>query len=168
MSGVSDCGDLRGANAQSSRGFNYTESSTWNQTGPFELGAEAYLYGNGDTGLYALDTVTLQSAFGSDGDTTLKGQTVAGIASANFWLGSLGLGTSASTFTAKDTSIASFLVSMKEQNLSTSLSYGYTAGQSYGELCILSLFICMLSETQPRLVSLEASSSVATTKHVFL
>jgi len=131
MSGVSNCGDLRGANAASSRGFKYMDSSTWNQTGPFQLAAEQYLYGSEDSGLYALDSVTLGSALDNDSEATAKGQTIAGIASANFWLGSIGLGTSAGTFTAKDSSVPSLLVSMKEQNLTTSLSFGYTAGQAY-------------------------------------
>lgn len=136
MSGVSDCGDLRGANDASSRGFKYTDSSSWNQTGIFQLAAEQYLYGSADSGLYALDTFTLASALDPNAEATLDSQTVAGIASPNFWLGSLGLGTSAGTFNAKGTSNPSLLVSMKDQNLTTSLSYGYTAGQAYGK-CIV-------------------------------
>lgn len=132
MSGVSDCGDLRGANDPSNRGFKYTDSSSWNQTGIFQLAAEQYLYGTADSGLYALDTVILESALDSEEKAILDGQTVAGIASSNFWLGSLGLGTSAGTFNAKGSSNPSLLVSMKEQNLTTSLSYSYTAGQAYG------------------------------------
>lgn len=151
MTGVSNCGDLRGADDASKRGFKYTDSSSWNQTGVFQLAAEQYLYGAADPGLYALDTVTLDSALDSNADATLNGQTVAAISSMNFWLGSLGLGTSAGTFNTKGASNPSLLVAMKEQNLTTSLSYGYTAGQAYGRCfvikgCIGILMKCSISK----------------------
>ena len=84
MSGVSDCGDLRGANDPSNRGFKYTDSSSWNQTGIFQLAAEQYLYGTADSRLYALDTVILESALDSEEKAILDGQTVAGIASSHY------------------------------------------------------------------------------------
>lgn len=136
LSDIDDCGDLRGANDigdTPSRGFNYTSSETWNQTGIFALQAEEYLYGPDDTALFGLETVSLSKLPGGSPATTLTDQIVAGVATGNAWLGRLGLGARPASFNKQGTSIPSLLVSLKEKRLIPSLSYGYTAGQSYGE-----------------------------------
>lgn len=132
---VDDCGNLRGADdfkGSPSRGFNDSASSTWNQTDIYVLQAEEYLYGSGDTGLFGWDTVSLSKLPNSAASVTLEGQIVAGIATVNAWLGRFGPGARPTSFDDQETSTPSLLVALKEQNLTTSLSYGYTAGQSYG------------------------------------
>jgi hypothetical protein len=88
--------------------------------------ADQNLFGEDNRGLYGQDTVIL-----SDGDK-LPQQLVAGISTADFWFGVLGLGSQPSSFSVESTNITSFLTSMKNKNLAPSLSYGYTAGAAYG------------------------------------
>lgn len=130
--GVSNCGDLRGVDDASNRGYLYNESDTWNQLAgdPYVLSTEQNLFG-AITGWYGTDTVSVGTKSDAYAAPKLDKQTIAGIAQTDFWLGSLGLGTSPGKF-GNGASIPSLLASMRAQNLTTSLSYGYTAGQSYG------------------------------------
>lgn len=136
LSGVSACGDLRGINSfqgAPSRGYLYNTSNTWSQigTGIFDLSNN--LFGDGDVGLYGTDDVALGVLPGAEYGPVISDQIIAGIATEDFWLGSIGLGTSPGAFAGQSGSTPSLLVAMKNQNLTTSLSYGYTAGQSYGK-----------------------------------
>jgi hypothetical protein len=123
-----DCGALRGVEATSgpeSLGFEANSSRTWDTVGIYSLAAEQNLYGTSDTGLYGFDTVAI------DADHRLQKQVVAGISTADFWFGSLGLGNAASSFSVEATNSRSLLASMKNESLSASVSYGYTAGAWY-------------------------------------
>ena len=130
---LEECGDMRGANA--GRGFDYEASSSWKPFGPYTLSSSSStdetLYGGIDTGLYALDSVGLGTGDSGAYTPISQAQVVAGINTENFWLGSVGLGTSPHSF-SDGAGHPSLLVSMKEQNLVSSLSYSYTAGRSYG------------------------------------
>jgi hypothetical protein len=132
LSSLPTCGQLRGVddyNGQSSRGFQYNGSSSWNLIGIYTLAAEQNLFGSEDSGLYGLDTITLEATNGTT--TSVTGQTVAGISTADYWLGSLGLGTSTANFTTQDNNIPSLLDSLKQKGIIPSLSFGYAAGAAY-------------------------------------
>ncbi|GAB1743882.1 hypothetical protein NU219Hw_g933t1 [Hortaea werneckii] len=137
MSDVSDCGDRRGVNAingTASLGFQTNVSSTWESIGIYKLEAEQTLFGNDNDALYGLDTV-LMSLIDNSGRNSSSGkldsQTVAGFATGDFWLGSLGLGSAQANFTTENENIPSLITSLKSKNLTGSASFGYAAGASY-------------------------------------
>ncbi|KAK4508215.1 hypothetical protein PRZ48_001953 [Zasmidium cellare] len=112
LSGVSNCGDLRGVNSfdgTASRGFQTNSSSTWETTGIYQLTIDDPVFNTTDTALYGQDTVALSTTMGSNG-SEVSSQTIAGISSANYWLGSLGLGISAANFSTSSNSTPSSLV----------------------------------------------------------
>lgn len=126
-----DCGASRGVQAESgpgSLGFLTNNTKTWDQIGLYQLGSEQNLYGQNESGLYGRDTVGYggyKSAY------QLPEQLVAGIATQDFWIGSLGLGYHASQFDVVSSNISSLLPAMKNSSFAPSISYGYTAGASY-------------------------------------
>ncbi|KAK5136863.1 hypothetical protein LTR08_001785 [Meristemomyces frigidus] len=131
MANVSNCGDLRGVN-DATRGFQTNSSSSWETIGIYGLSTEQPLFGSSNDGLYGLDTVASQSVKpGSIVSHDLSSQTVAGISSADFWLGSLGLGTATGNFTVQNENIPSMLDTLYNQSLIPSLSFGYAAGAGY-------------------------------------
>ena len=140
LANIADCGTLRGVNdfnGQPSRGFETNASSTWDLIGIYELATEQNLWGTtGNPGFYGLDTVSLQS-YPSGRSADLSSQTVAGVSTANVWLGSLGLGSGDAHFDIKKESIPSLLDSMKSQNFTPSLSFGYTAGAFYCKVLVV-------------------------------
>lgn len=107
------------------QGFQTNESTSWVQIGIYELGFEANLYGDGDAGLYGQDTVTIGST------PAIQNQTIAGIATSNFWLGSLGLGIQPPQFDVVKQDIPTVLSTLQTQNDTPSVAYGYNAGASY-------------------------------------
>ena len=118
-------------NGVASKGFQTNASSTWETVGIYQLATEQNLWGaSDDLGLYGLDSMSLGS-FQPGDNASLSSQTIAGVATADVWLGSLGLGTAVAKYTIGDHSIPSMLDSMKTQNFTPSLSFGYTAGASY-------------------------------------
>lgn len=126
-----NCGHSRGvvaAEGAQRQGFLSNESSTWDPLGIYQLGAEQNLFAS-DNGLYGLDTILV----GDGGSHPIVDQIVAGIASPNFWLGSLGLGRQASEFSVVSNNTPSLLSSMKALNLTPSLSFGYATGASYSK-----------------------------------
>lgn len=134
LENIADCGTLRGVNnfdGQPSRGFETNASSTWDLVGIYDLATEQNLWGTtGNPGYYGFDTVLLEQ-YQSDVDAKLKSQTVAGVATANVWLGSLGLGTADANFDVEAKSNPSLMSAMYTQNYTSGLSFGYTAGASY-------------------------------------
>ncbi|KAK5119346.1 hypothetical protein LTR85_007702 [Meristemomyces frigidus] len=138
LANVSDCGDLRGVNDVNnapSSGFQTNASSSWQTIGIYELSTEQALFGTGDDGLYGRDTLMLDllstSTSSANQSQNLSSQTIAGVATADFWLGSLGLGTATGNFTVQSENIPSLLDTLKSQGLIPSLSFGYTAGAVY-------------------------------------
>lgn len=130
LSGLSDCGDLRGVQDSSSRGFVTSSSTTWTTIGIYELHAAADWFGDGINALYGMDTVIIESTTERN-QTSFQAQTIAGVASTDYWLGSVGLGIESAEFSTKAESIPSLLTSMKRANAIPSLSFGYTAGAYY-------------------------------------
>jgi hypothetical protein len=131
---IQNCGILRGVddfNGETSRGFQTNESSTWDLLGIYNLATEQNLWGpTGNPGQYGLDTVSFGTTQGGQ-DIELEGQAIAGVATANVWLGSLGLGTASLNFDVHPEDILSPLSSLRNANYTPSLSFGYTAGASY-------------------------------------
>ena len=134
LSNIADCGNLRGVDSFEgvvSRGFETNASSTWDLIGIYELATEQNLWGpTAAQGYYGLDTVSIKS--GTSGKSVdLASRTVAGVATADVWLGSFGLGAASANFTVEDKNTPSFLDAMKSQNITPSVSFGYTAGAVY-------------------------------------
>jgi len=130
-----DCPTLRGYV------FNTTDSSTWAlqnpechtaQTAFFELPTwpEASLRNySQDFCEFGFDTITLGWQ-GSDAPT-LKNQLVAGFATKDFYLGSLGLTPRITNTTNFTTAAQGLLGTLRSQKIIPSASYGYTAGAYY-------------------------------------
>ena len=122
-----DCAALRGGQLIPNR------SSTWkynsaNVNGTFTLGLETNLgySGNGD---YGYDTVVLGYQ-GSNGPS-LEQQTIAGIATKEFYLGIFGLNPRSTNFSTFDDPVPSYMATLKSRSMIPSLSWSYTAGNQY-------------------------------------
>ena len=103
--------------------FNYTNSSSWQGLGPYELGFDTNLGISGGAD-YGYDEIALNQQVVS------PGQIVGILNSTEFWTGYLGLGVEATDFT--DTDRLTFLSSLvQNQSVIPSHSYGYTAGAYY-------------------------------------
>ena len=108
--------------------FNPDTSSTWSQYGFFALGAEVNL-GSTSSGRYGNDTVGL--GIQGSGGPSLPDQIVAAFSTDDFYLGFLGVNPAATNFSLQEQGKASYLTTLKNQNLIPSLSFGYTAGNKY-------------------------------------
>lgn len=126
-----NCNDERGGI------FNYNESpKNWITKGNFtlDISANLGLGGNGDGGTFGYDTLAIPTANGAS--VTLDQQLLSGVATKDFFVGSLGLSSRPISFESQvkgqppDTR-QSLITSLKDKNLIPSLSYGYTAGASY-------------------------------------
>ena len=122
----SNCADMRGGL------FNVNASSTWTDKGIYALGVELNLpdydgvYDNGDYGFDALGLGPIDSP-----SVNFKSQTISGIATKDFFLGSLGVNSHNTNFSSFKDSQIPLLTSLKESNTTKSLSFGYTAGARY-------------------------------------
>lgn len=126
------CANSRGVgtvNRTQSPGFLANESTSWDQIGLYQLPTEENLFGTGNNGLYGLDTLALSDSY----SVSFHNWTVAGIATPDFWVGTLGLGSESSNFSVLESSVPSLLYSMRASGQIPSLSYGYAAGASYSE-----------------------------------
>jgi Eukaryotic aspartyl protease len=132
----SNCETLRGGqpfNGQPAAGFLTNASSTWQEAGLYNIQLEANLGIDGVAGLFGDDTVGVNNGNGSANGVSLAGQPVAGIAAKSFFLGYLGLGITRPSFSSAANAQNTFLTNLWMDNLIPSLSYGYTAGASYGD-----------------------------------
>jgi hypothetical protein len=124
----SDCSTQRG------RFFNYSSSTSWLPntanitTTIYALELESDL-GYTGKGRYGFDTITL--GFPGSGGPSLENQTVASIATKDFYMGLFGLKPQASNFTTLTDSVPSFLQNLKNRSMIPSKSWGYTAGNQY-------------------------------------
>lgn len=120
---VQDCTKARG------RLFTYNDSSTWQETGFYEL--EPWLemrVGQEGPGYFGWDDITL----GWQGDNlpTIKNQSVVGITTSDFWLGSLSLNPRPVNFTDYNNPEPSLMQVLRNKTDEPipSLSWSYTAG----------------------------------------
>ncbi|KAI9808897.1 MAG: hypothetical protein M1826_004027 [Phylliscum demangeonii] len=120
----SNCGALRGAT------FSLNRSSTWSDLGLYQLppGTPADALGYHGNAHCGRDTVTL--GWQGDGLPTLP-QIVAGIATKDFYLGSLGLSPHAVNFTTFNDPQPSMLYLLRNRSQIASRAWGYTAGAYY-------------------------------------
>ena len=100
--------------------FTCNESQTWNEYPVLNNAA-----------FFGLDTVRLTTQAEITSSVKVDRQVVTAIASEEIELGSFGIGPS-SRFSRGRPDEVGLLSSLKNQELVPSLSYGYTAGQSYG------------------------------------
>lgn len=123
-----DCSTERG------RFFNYSASMSWVPntsnitTTIYDLDLESDL-GYTGKGRYGFDNITLGYVGG--GGPTLANQTVASIATKEFFLGEFGLKPQASNFTSLTDPIPSFMQNLRSQDMIPSVSWAYTAGNKY-------------------------------------
>ena len=120
------CPDLRGGI------FTPNQSSTWSTQGLSNGGLyslytfEESLLGYGGNAYYGYDSITL--GWQGSGLSTLSHQIVAGIATTDFYIGSLGLSPIPMNFTTYNDPQPSMLKTLKNESLIPSLSWAYTAG----------------------------------------
>lgn len=121
----SNCTQARGG------AYDSTKSSHWTSKNIFPLNLEVNLglIHNSDNGAYGYDELSIATENG--GNVTLNQQLLSGVATKDFFLGSLGLSSTPITFDDPPDVRQSLLTSLKNASLIPSLSYGYTAGASY-------------------------------------
>jgi Eukaryotic aspartyl protease len=126
----STCSTSRG------RFYSNTASTSWipNEsnitTTIYDLTLESNL-GFAGKGRYGFDNVTLGYLGG--GGPSLANQTVASIATKDFYMGLFGVKPQASNFTSLTDPIPSFMQNLRTKNMIPSLSWAYTAGNKYRE-----------------------------------
>ena len=108
--------------------FNPNTSSTWSQYGFYALGAEQNL-GPSGSARYGNDTVGL--GIQGSGGPSLPHQIVGALSTEIFYLGFFGVNPASTNFTQQEQGEASYMTTLKDQNLIPSLSFGYTAGNQY-------------------------------------
>jgi hypothetical protein len=132
------CGKSRGVGefeGTQGSGYQHNASSSWENIGTYNLPVQAGLFNDDQAGLYGTDSVSLHN---STGALYLTGQSVAGIVTKDFWLGSFGIAKRAANFSTEKTIVPSLLEELKAQNLTPSASFGLDVGASYGKYCMLS------------------------------
>jgi hypothetical protein len=134
----SDCATLRG------RFYNNSASTSWDPntsnitTTIYDLDLESDL-GYSGKGRYGFDNITLGYLGG--GGPTLANQTVASIATKDFYMGVFGLKPQASNFTSLTDPIPSFMQNLRTQSIIPSLTWAYTAGNQYREQNSINMYI---------------------------
>lgn len=121
---VADCEKSRGFLFNSNESLTYTSNSIFT----FELEDNLGLDTSGDAGF---DTVTLGWQASSSQNTSLGHSIVFGIAATQYWLGEFGLNPRPTNFTTFTDPQPAFLEQLYAQNVTPSLTYGYTAGNQY-------------------------------------
>ena len=109
--------------------FNQTQSSTWNDLGPFTL-ALAQNLGHNESGAFGLDTISLGLS-NATGGPILDSQIIAGIETERWYTGVFGLQQQPMNLTDFAQPQQSFLSALRSRNLIPSLSWAYTAGAHY-------------------------------------
>lgn len=128
---TSDCGASRGAgdfqDVQSS-GFQKNASTSWSETGIYALPVQDGLFEDDQNGLYGSDVVSIRN--GSE-SVEVAEQSVVGLATKDFWLGSLGIAQRASNFTVEKTIVSGLVDTLKRENITPSASFGLDVGAWY-------------------------------------
>ena len=111
-----------------SSGFQKNASTSWSETGIYALPVQDGLFDDDQNGLYGTDIVGIRNGSGS---VEAADQSVVGLATKDFWLGSLGIAQRASNFTVEKTIVASLVDTLKRENITPSASSGLDVGASY-------------------------------------
>ena len=88
--------------------------------------------GYSDNATYGLDTLALGLS-NATGSPQIQSQVIAAFATDDYYVGLFGLGHQGVNFSEYRNPYATFLTTLKEQNMIPSLSWGYTAGAIYRE-----------------------------------
>lgn len=118
------------ANGTHPQGLETSLSNSWDLIGIYDLVLTKDLAQENETGLYGMTTVSQAR------NLSVKRQTVAGIATSDFWLGHLGLAHGVMMYHLLNGPAAStngLLLNLIDRI--PSMSFGYTAGASYGKMC---------------------------------
>lgn len=138
------CAANRGVEMYQSRqysGFQRDRTEQWRQIGIYGLPPIPYFDEHPDPNLNAsYGTVTVGLGPTSKDSHTLAEQTVAGVKTRNFFMGSFGLGVDPVDFGA-ESPVQPFLYNFRQFNQIPSLSYGYTAGAHYRK-CSFPITVC--------------------------
>lgn len=119
------CDQLRGGL------FNYAKSESWKSRGNYSLGLELNLGSDYNvSGLYGRDKVALGFSSAA-GEASLESQTIAGIATLDYYVGLFGLGQQPTNLSTYVNPQPSFLTNLRTKNMISSLSWSYTAGAPY-------------------------------------
>lgn len=86
------------------------------------------MFDDDQNGLYGTDVVSMNNGTGS---VEIAEQSVVGLATKDFWLGSLGIAQRASNFTVERTIVPSLVDGLKAENIMPSASFGLDVGASY-------------------------------------
>ena len=115
--------------------FDNTTSSTYSYRNIYPLAVEDYL-GLNTSAVFGNDTITL--GIQGSGGPTLENQIVGGLADAGggaFWLGQFGINPKSTNFSLDPNDLnngqPSYMSNLKTQGKIPSLSFGYTAGNTY-------------------------------------
>ncbi|KAH0562683.1 hypothetical protein GP486_002640 [Trichoglossum hirsutum] len=120
----SDCPSLRGFT------FQTNSSRSWTDAGLFQLPLHSLtLLGYSGNAKFGLDNLTL--GWQGQGGPELNHQVVGGIATKDFFVGSLGINARAVNFTDFNYPNASLLGTLRAENKIKGTSFGYTAGAPY-------------------------------------
>ncbi|PVI06037.1 acid protease, partial [Periconia macrospinosa] len=128
-----DCPEQRGAgilNSAQSRGFQSGISKSWSDIGMYEVNLEKNLNYTGN-GIYGHDTVSLGPASAGENSLSIEKQVVVGVASLDYFMGHIPLGTPDSSFCTSCTTEKSLLYQLRHNNKIPSLSFAYAAGAKY-------------------------------------
>lgn len=118
-------GDFQGVQ---NSGYQLNASTTWVDVGIYALPVQDGLFVVDENGHYGNDTVGIQH---ETGIAEIKGQNVVGIATQDFWLGSLGIAQRAANFSVESNIVRSLLDRLKSENATPSSSFGLDVGASY-------------------------------------
>jgi len=128
---TSSCGASRGAGYfedVQSPGFQKNASTSWSETGIYALPVQDGLFNDDQNGLYGTDIVGLRN--GSE-SVEIAQQSVVGIATKDFWVGTFGIAQRAANFTIEEAIVPSLVDALKRDDIMPSASFGLDVGASY-------------------------------------
>ncbi|KAF3217342.1 hypothetical protein TWF679_002354 [Orbilia oligospora] len=125
---TSTCPNLRGFTFKMDESTTWENNTLYSSTSIYELGVEKRLGFEGNA-IFGYDNMVL-GWLGSDGPNT-SNQSIAGIATKDFFLGVLGLNPRPTNFSTFNNPVPSLLQNLRDAQKIPSLSWGYTAGNQY-------------------------------------
>ncbi|KAF3319024.1 hypothetical protein TWF173_005429 [Orbilia oligospora] len=125
---TSTCPNLRGFTFKMDESTTWENNTLYSSTSIYELGVEKRLGFEGNA-IFGYDDMVL-GWLGSDGPNT-SNQSIAGIATKDFFLGVLGLNPRPTNFSTFNNPVPSLLQNLRDAQKIPSLSWGYTAGNQY-------------------------------------
>ncbi|EGX52356.1 hypothetical protein AOL_s00043g145 [Orbilia oligospora ATCC 24927] len=125
---TSTCPNLRGFTFKMNESTTWENNTLYSSTSIYELGVEKRLGFEGNA-IFGYDNMVL-GWLGSDGPNT-SNQSIAGIATKDFFLGVLGLNPRPTNFSTFNNPVPSLLQNLRDAQKIPSLSWGYTAGNQY-------------------------------------